>query len=95
MTGTQSERQVPRLASGVRLHEDAARGGWVLLAPERVLQPDPIAVEILKRVDGQRSLAAIVDGLSSDFAADRTQISNDVRSFLNGLAEKGLVEFSQ
>ncbi len=26
---------------------------WVLLAPERVLMPDPIAVEILKRCDGK------------------------------------------
>lgn len=84
---------IPRLARGVRLREDAARGGWVLLGPERVLQPDPIAVEILKRVDGQRDLEAIVEGLAQDFTADRAQIEKDVRLFLTGLAEKGLLDF--
>ena len=84
---------IPRLAKGVRLREDAARGGWVLLGPERVLQPDPIAVEILKRVDGERDLEAIVEGLARDFKADRAQIEKDVRLFLTGLAEKGLLDF--
>lgn len=84
---------IPRLARGVRLREDAARGGWVLLGPERVLQPDPIAVEILKRVDGEHDLETIVEGLAQDFKADRAQIDKDVRRFLAGLAEKGLLEF--
>ncbi len=39
----------PRLPRGVRLVHNEAQGGLVLLAPERVFKPDPIAVEILKR----------------------------------------------
>lgn len=92
MTAIWTGEAVPRLVRGVRLQQDAARGGWVLLAPERVLQPDPVAVEILKRVDGYASLDSIVEGLALDFAAERAQIEADVRSFLGGLAEKGLVE---
>src|SRR5690606_4861599 len=84
---------VPRLSPGVRLREDTARGGWVLLGPERVLQPDPIAVEILKRVDGHKDLQAIVDELVQDFSAERSLIERDVRLCLTGLAEKGLLEF--
>jgi pyrroloquinoline quinone biosynthesis protein D len=86
---------VPRLPRGVRLRQDAARGGWVLLAPERILQPDPVAVEILTRVDGQASLAQIVDSLAAAFSAERAQIDADVRAFLGNLAEKGFLEFDQ
>ncbi|HLS68861.1 MAG TPA: pyrroloquinoline quinone biosynthesis peptide chaperone PqqD [Kiloniellales bacterium] len=93
MTSQIRADSIPQLARGVRLREDAARGGWVLLGPERVLQPDPVAVEILKRLDGQRSLEAIIEGLARDFTADRAQIEKDVRLFLTGLAEKGLLEF--
>ena len=38
--------------------EDEARGGLMLLAPERVLQPTPIAAEILKRCDGDAHASA-------------------------------------
>jgi coenzyme PQQ biosynthesis protein PqqD len=75
------------------LRQDEARGGWVLLAPERILQPDPVAVEILTRIDGRSSLAAIVDSLTAAFAVERERVDADVRSFLGGLAEKGFVEF--
>ena len=58
-----SERQqvrdeaVPALARGVRLRFDKARDVWVLLAPEKVLMPDQIAIEILKRCDGKATVA--------------------------------------
>lgn len=84
---------VPRLPRGVRLHRDEARGGWVLLAPERILQPDAVAVEILNRVDGRASVAQIVDSLAVAFTAARERIDADVRGFLVNLAEKGFVEF--
>ena len=90
-----SEAAVPRLPRGVRLRRDEARGGWVLLAPERILQPDPVALEILNRIDGTSSLAEIVDSLAAAFAAEREQIDADVRVFLAGLAEKGFVEFDR
>ncbi|MFK8252137.1 pyrroloquinoline quinone biosynthesis peptide chaperone PqqD [Ancylobacter terrae] len=83
---------VPRFARGVRLRHDEARGQWVLLAPERVLQPDGVAVEILKRVDGARTLDGIVDDLAATFAADRNQIAADVSAFLGDLMEKGMLE---
>lgn len=92
MTETFTDTGVPRLARGVRLRHDEARGQWVLLAPERVLHPDPVAVEILKRVDGERSIAAIVDELIAAFAVERARVDTDVRAFLAGLKEKGMVE---
>jgi coenzyme PQQ biosynthesis protein PqqD len=77
------------------LRRDEARGGWVLLAPERILQPDPVAVEILNRIDGRASLAEIVDSLATAFSAERERIEADVRSFLGNLAEKGFLEFDR
>ncbi|MCS0496231.1 pyrroloquinoline quinone biosynthesis peptide chaperone PqqD [Ancylobacter mangrovi] len=83
---------VPRLVRGVRLRHDEARGQWVLLAPERVLNPDPVAVEILKKVDGTRSVEVIIDELVSAFTVDRERVASDVDAFLAGLKEKGLIE---
>jgi pyrroloquinoline quinone biosynthesis protein D len=82
---------VPALARGVRLRFDQARNAWVLLAPERVLMPDEIAVEILKRCDGKAAVSAIVDDLARTFDAEPTQVAGDVRGFLQDLADKGMV----
>jgi pyrroloquinoline quinone biosynthesis protein D len=84
--------RIPRLPRGVRLRYDERRGEWMLLAPERVLKPDGIALEILKRCDGHASLDAIIDDLSQQFQADRTEVAGDVREFLSGLAAKRMLE---
>jgi pyrroloquinoline quinone biosynthesis protein D len=82
---------VPALARGVRLRFDQARDAWVLLAPERVLMPDDISVEILKRCDGRASVSAIVEELARTFEADAAQVAGDVRGFLQDLADKGML----
>lgn len=83
---------VPALPRGVKLRFDRARDKWVLLAPERVLVPDEIAVEILKRCDGKASVAAIVRDLAATFEADPDQVERDVKGMLQDLADKGLLE---
>ena len=85
------DEAVPALARGVRLRFDKARNAWVLLAPEKVLMPDQVAVEILKRCDGKAQVAAIVDDLAVAFSADRDQVAADVRAFLQDLADKGII----
>jgi len=85
---------IPALPRGVRLREDQARGGFTLMAPERVLKLDPIANEVLKRVDGTATVAVIVDDLARTFAADRAQIDRDVKSMLQGLADKRLLDLT-
>jgi pyrroloquinoline quinone biosynthesis protein D len=87
-----TEDRIPRLPRGVKLRFDKARETWVLLAPERVFMPDPIAVEILKRCTGQAALAGIIDDLAKTFAAPREQIAKDVTAMLQDLADKGMVE---
>lgn len=82
---------VPRFARGVRLREDATRGRWVVLAPERAFVPDDTALEVLKLVDGARSVGAIADTLAERFAAPRDVIEADIIEMLRDLAERGVV----
>ncbi len=81
----------PRLPRGVRLRHDHVRARWVLLAPERIFEIDDIGVEILKRCDG-RTLDAMVDDLAAKFEAPADVIRPDVVSFLQGFAEKRVIE---
>ncbi len=80
----------PRLAAGVRLHDDPRRG-WVLLCPERVIETQGPTSEILRRCDGRRTLAQIIDELAEAFTAERAVIAADVGTLLQELATKKLV----
>ena len=82
----------PAFRRGVRFRFDAVRGAWMLLAPEKLLLPDEIAVEILKLVDGARSIDAIVEDLAARFDAPRATIAGDVVEALENLAAKGAVQ---
>lgn len=63
----------------------------MLLAPERVLAPDEIAVEVLQLCDGARSVADMVDLLAAKYAAPRDAIAADVVVMLQDLADKGFL----
>jgi pyrroloquinoline quinone biosynthesis protein D len=82
----------PHLPRGVRLRFDAIRKEWNLLAPERVLKIDSIAVEILKRCSGEACLTDIVADLAQNFAADPVLIRKDVSAFLHGLVQKRMID---
>lgn len=80
---------VPRFGAGVKFRFDKVRDAWILLAPERLFMPDEHAVEILKLVDGERTLGAIADALAARFEAPRDVIMTDVAALLRDLADKG------
>ena len=82
----------PRLPRGVRLVDNAAQGGWVLLAPERVFKADAIAAEIIKRCTGEATFDAIVDDLAKTYSAPRERIFADASVLLRTLADKKLLE---
>lgn len=86
-----AEGTVPRLAPGVKLRHDAVRGGWVVLAPERLFMPDEHAVEVLRLVDGKLTFGAIVEDLAARYAAPRDTIAADVSEMLRDLGAKGAV----
>jgi pyrroloquinoline quinone biosynthesis protein D len=86
-----SEASRPVLPRHARLKFDETRQVWVILAPERVLAPDEIAVEVLQLCDGVRSVAAMIDQLAEKYAADRSAIAADVIAMLQDLADKGFL----
>ena len=86
-----SEGSRPVLPRHTRLKFDETRQVWVILAPERVLAPDEIAVEVLQLCDGVRSVSEMVDQLSAKYAAEREAIATDVIAMLQDLADKGFL----
>jgi pyrroloquinoline quinone biosynthesis protein D len=88
---TVSEASWPILPRHAKLRFDETRQRWVILAPERVLAPDEIAVEVLHLCDGARRVADIVDRLAAKYTADRGEIGADVIAMLQDLADKGFL----
>lgn len=82
---------VPSLPRHIRLKHDEHRDAWIILAPERVLMPDEIAVEILQRCDGEASVNGIAAVLAHEFAAPEDEIRVDVIGVLQDLADKGFL----
>ena len=48
-------------------------------------------VEVLKRIDGQRTVGQVIDDLAAAFKAPRETIATDVQAMLGDLAAKGIV----
>ena len=82
---------IPSFCAGVQFKFVAARNDWVLLAPERLFQPDEQSVEILKLIDGKRRLDAIIAELAAGFDAPREVIAVDVCDMLQQLIDKCVV----
>ena len=78
----------PRFLPGVRLHHDQARGQWVILAPERVIELDDIAHAIVKLCDGQRRVELIVQELATEFDATPDEVNGDVLALIDDLIAK-------
>ena len=85
----------PKLDSRVRLRFDRARGRHMLLYPERGMALNASAAAIAELCNGQYSLAEIVERLhAANSSASRSQIENDVRSFLGALQKRALLRFT-
>ncbi|MGF9566554.1 pyrroloquinoline quinone biosynthesis peptide chaperone PqqD [Neorhizobium sp. BT27B] len=89
---TVTAQTVARLARGVRLREDEVRGQTVLLAPERALALDEVAVMIVKALDGERDLDAIAQEFSIKFEASKVQILTDVIAFVDEFSKRRMLE---
>ncbi len=87
------EAAAPAFATGVKFRFDTVREAWIVLAPERLFLPDEQAIEILKLIDGTRTLGAIIDDLAARYQAPRALIAGDVETMLRDLADKGVVRW--
>lgn len=88
---TLTEDSIPRLPRHVRFRFDPARDCHVLLAPELVIMPDPIAVAILEAIDGSSSVGAIAGALAARYEAPPDAVLADCIEMLNDLARKGMI----
>lgn len=75
-----SVQSCPRIGAGLRLQWEPAQDCHVLLYPEGMVKLNGSAGEIMKRCDGQRSIAEIVAELETAFNAAGLQA--DVTAFV-------------
>ena len=88
---TRAPDHVPRFAPGVRLQWDKHRAQWLLQAPEKIVVADATAAEVLRRIDGRRTLEALLADLAAAYDAPRERLRLDVERLLDELAAEGLV----
>jgi pyrroloquinoline quinone biosynthesis protein D len=97
MSGSKKERSViaplsvPVLARHAKMRHDSVRERWLILAPERVLTPDAVAVAVLRLCDGTRSVEAIARELEQTYNAPKERILGDILPMLQDLADRGVV----
>ena len=82
----------PKLPSYVKLHHDKVRDRWVLLAPERLLEPDDTALEVVKLCDGNTSVNDMAEHLGREYDAPVEQIREDITEMLQTLLDKRFLE---
>mgnify|MGYP003950324373 CR=1 FL=1 len=80
MSALQSDAVQPRITAGLRLQWEPAQDCHVLLYPEGMVKLNQSAGEILKRCDGERSVAAIVADLEAAFSVQG--LGGEVQAFL-------------
>ena len=83
---------LPKFPKHVKFKYNKPRDEWVILAPERLVKLDMVAVEILKLVDGEKSVKNISIELSQKFNAPEDVILKDVTDMLQDLSDKGFIE---
>lgn len=70
---------------------EETQDSYVLLYPEGVVKLNPTAGEILKRCDGQHTIAALVEELQRLFAETPERVASGVNKFLEVSYAKGWI----
>ncbi|MEO1281271.1 MAG: pyrroloquinoline quinone biosynthesis peptide chaperone PqqD [Pseudomonadota bacterium] len=81
-----------KLPRHIKLRHDEGRGRWLILAPERVFEPDDVSVDVLKLCDGERTVTDMAANLSEAYQAPADVILKDIIEMLQDLADKGVVK---
>lgn len=81
--------RVPRLSPLHRLQYEAAQASWVLLYPEGMVRLNGSAGDILRRIDGARTVETLVADLRQDYPD--FDVGDDVLQFLRVAEERGWV----
>ena len=84
-----NDEQVPVLKTMFRFQWEPAQSAHVLLYPEGMVKLSTSAGEILKRVDGQRTVGAIIVDLKAAFGG--APLDDDVKNFLGQAQTNGWI----
>jgi pyrroloquinoline quinone biosynthesis protein D len=78
----------PKLAPGVKLRTNPARGA-MLLGPERILE---LEQSIVAQFDGTKRISEIASALAKEYDAHEADIRADIDALLKDLTAKGYVK---
>ena len=82
----------PCLAPKARLRHDPKTDRYLLLYPERGMQLNATAADIVQLCTGEHTVADIIEHLAQKYAPQpRAVIEREVHSFLNALSERALL----
>lgn len=88
--GANIDRQsVIRLASAYRLQWEEAQQAYVLLYPEGMVTLNATASEILRRCDGERTVADIIQELRTHFPG--AELESDTLEFMEVAHDEGWI----
>ena len=80
----------PSVASMFRLQWEEVQQSWVLLYPEGMVKLNTSAGEILKRLDGEKTMQMLIAEIETAFEA--TGLQNEVLGFLDIAIKQGWVK---
>ena len=80
----------PRVAAHFRLQWEEAQKSWVLLYPEGMVKLNGSAGEIMQRLDGEKTVQALIEELERQF--ETTGLTPDVLDFLAIAHRQGWVK---
>lgn len=80
---------IPRVSRKFRLQYEQAQSAWVLLYPEGMVKLSGSAGEIMKRIDGRASVAAVIGELEAAFPG--AELRADVLEFMKVAHERGWI----
>jgi pyrroloquinoline quinone biosynthesis protein D len=81
---------VPRISHHFRLQFEQAQAAWVLLYPEGMVKLSPSAGEIMRRIDGEANVDALIRDLEAAFPGG--DLRQDVLDFIKVAHERGWVD---
>lgn len=88
-----ADNTTPQIARTFRLQWEAAQDCYVVLYPEGMVKLSQSAGEIMKRIDGENTVAEIISELQEQFPG--AELEQDVRKFMEVAHDNGWIRAKQ
>lgn len=88
-----ADNTTPQIAPTFRLQWEAAQDCYVVLYPEGMVKLSPSAGEIMKRIDGEKTVADIIADLQEQYPG--AELEPDVRKFMEVAHDNGWIRAKQ